>query len=225
MDLKPLFKPINPSKALSRSMEFLNKEIPHKNWFISGSVANTRIKDPGDIDVFFLTEQDYIAAHAALSALTSIYQYQDTLTPNAATFNTSRVHLPVQLIKKTFGTTEEVFNSFDINACKKAILPDGTRIQHVTANSIPQVVKPGAATFKRYFNYIDRLNLLSHRYVLGKEAIDKYIEDSTIVDCYYGNQKLQITVNKELFIAAEECKELRAYLYEQAQERAPELLI
>lgn len=213
------------SSEVFNIIALLNDTIPHKNWFISGSAANTKIKDPGDVDVFFLTEQDYVVAYNVLNSMTTTCEFSVGNTLNASTFVIGNSILPIQLIKKIFGSPDEVFDSFDINVCKKAVLPDGKHVQDITADFMPQITNPGGHTFTRYFKYIDRLGLQSYRYVLGKEAIDNYIEDTTPVHYYYCTEEVSTQLNKDLFSTAKNYLELRDYLYDQTQKRAPELLI
>ena len=197
----------------------LTKFIGHNRWFIAGSSANTAIKTPKDIDIFFYTKEDFEEAVNNI-AKQSTYAY---ITPNAHTYYS--MQKPVQLICKYFGTPEEVFDTFDLNVCKKAILPQNICISDPTSDQPLHIAKINYDTFSRFFKYVMYLGQKKDLPILGKSLVDKYISDSSIVEEYYDKKMRKAPVNQLMFTEMMKFYSLRDYVKEQALLHAPELLI
>jgi hypothetical protein len=219
--------PVRTIKTMDGIREYIHKLIGHDNWFISGSFANPLLLNPNDIDVFFNTKADYesAVAHVAMLYAANKDLVSDEVTTNAATFYLRQISLPVQFIRKSFGTVEEIFNGFDLNVCKKALLPDGTLVVHESSNQELRVESVSYDTFTRYFKYANRLYERKEITRLGKRLIDTFIGDGTMVEAYYFHHNILSMTNANMFKEVCHIDSLRTYAYEQARIHAPELLV
>lgn len=196
--------------------------IGHNNWFISGSFANSVVDEPSDIDIYFYTENDF---NRAVAHVNKHNKYQQYYSNNAVTFAHPNTGEIVQLIHKNFGYPLDIFKTFDLNVCKKAIRSDGTFIEANSAKEALHITDASSSTFHRYMKYLNRYNFSTGEIErMGKGIIDKYIADTSMVECYYGK-----TTNKPcnllMYQAFKKCAPLKQYLNEQALEHAPELLV
>lgn len=212
------------SITLSEVLDFLNRRIGHNRWYIAGSYANPKIISPNDIDIFFYHERDYEQArttfHNYLNSKSAMYS-----THNADSMYMEAICMPIQLIRRHFGPPSKVFQTFDLNVCKWAILPNGTRKVDPTARNGLTIERINCGTFSRYFKYVGRLNLADKIPELGKELIDTYMADDTLIEEYYQETTTKIPVNKALFDNVRNFHTLEDYALEQAAIHAPELLI
>lgn len=204
----------------------LQTTIPNKNWFISGSFASPDIRRPKDIDIFFYSEKDYQEAYDTFYTMQGD---KDTLwhnSVNAATFYIG-IPTPIQLIKKLFGTPEELFDTFDINICKRAILSGGTSVLDPSCNKDIRVDRVSPGTFSRYFKYLYYLDRQKDIPIKGEELINKFIGDSTVITTYYDEKEEKMATNQALFKACKGFHALKPYLWQEAKKKkhAPELLI
>lgn len=204
----------------------LKEAIGHDRWFIAGSYANTKVKRPSDIDVFFYSDAD---RDEAIKSVTTYVDdkngYRSFSTNDAETFSIPDINLKVQLIKRHTGTIAEVFDSFDLNVCKVGLRPDGTRPSAHNAHEDIKIEKINARTFQRYFKYMRYFGQDKKIQEHGKMLLDKYIADGTVLKDYYIGKEKIVAVNKSIFdIAVHNC-EIPDYAYEQARLYAPELLL
>lgn len=221
LDLTNLFlSGLTTSKYSPKEVVTLLKQyIGHQDWFISGSFANRRIKEPRDVDVYFLTQEALTVAKHALK------EFLSTSTRNADTIFLPEINIPIQLISRNTGRPAEVFRHFDLNVCKRALLPNGDYLRDPTANDPISIQNVNYDTFNRFLKYHYNLDEYRSLALNGKKVIDTYIEDCSILTGYYkSNEKTQIT-NKRMFEVFKEETPLRDYLLEQANKYAPELLI
>lgn len=201
-------------------IQALKSWIGHDNWFISGSFANKKVDSFNDIDVFFYTEEELLAAQKN-AGNTGVYK-----TTNAATVSkVPGIDVSVQLIKTRTGTPKEVFKGFDLNVCKKALLPNNTYVIDENSDNPIKICNVSSNTFKRYVNYHYKLNEYLFIQDRAKKVIDTYISDHTMLRLYYDNKEELMQTNVAMFNAfiVEDC--LQQYLIEQATMHAPELLV
>lgn len=214
-------------------LKFLNLSIPNKNWFIAGGSA-IKGENYNDIDVFFLNEEAYTQARDALTSepivhnnlVSAHYKASETETNNAYNLNYSGTD--IQLINRHFGTPEEIFETFDINVCKQAIMPNGRKVKHFTSYASPYIANVNYNTFRRYLKYLRRAGEGIDRKATLFSVIDKYIGDSSSTEEYYQGKKVSYVVNKKLFsdfYRFVESSSVKDYLKEKALEEAPELLL
>ena len=221
----------------SRVLSVLQNFIGHEGWFISGSYANPNIptRQISDVDVFFYDEECFNLAVAKIPTKPPIASMFNNRIPNthitnetscAVSLRLENIDFPVQFIKVNFGTPKEIFEGFDLNVCKWAILSNGKYTRHPDANGPLHVTKVNGATFTRFIKYIHKLQLYSSNNYLLKTLVDDYIEDDTIVVGYYEDDK-PTTVNAQLMQVLTDTELVwdKSYLVNQARERAPELLI
>ncbi len=226
---------------------YINSILKNTPYFISGSFANPHIAHFNDIDLFFYSENDYNTARSLLTAKApkklpffgakpDIY-VEEAFNAFNARIQIGGVGITVQLINKSFGTVQEIFDTFDLSICRHAILSNGDYIDG--AEGINQIItNVNYATFSRAIKYInyysDSYNGLEdfsskkyekHELESMRNIIDKYIEDTTIIDNYYGKQKAQASINKILFDSFSEIKAIYPYLQKAALDKASELLI
>jgi hypothetical protein len=214
-------------KAVPDVLEYFSKSIGHNNWFISGSYANSKITNASDIDVFFCTQADYDSAVLHITKLyaTDTDLVVDSVTSHSTTFYIRNISVPVQFIQKSFGTPDKIFDTFDLNVCKRALLPNGTKIVHKSADQELRVEKVNYNTFSRYFKYADRLYSKKEVTRLGKKLIDTFIHDLDLLESYYDRVKTSKLTNDTMFKEACYIDSLKSYAYEQAKIHAPELLV
>ena len=211
----------------------LKKVIGHDRWFISGSYAVQEVEYPNDVDVYFLDED---ALNIALDSLTNkesnIYKNPFFQFPYYETINSVNVYsihpkIPVQFVKKYTGSVEDILTDFDLNICKQVIYPDGTYYKHPSAVLPLQVIKPKAETFDRVYKYIERLQK-TFNVCDVKQIIDDNIDDSELLEHYYGLDELMCKPKNQWLFNAVMCfgsQEDMDYLRKQAEVHAPELLI
>ncbi len=204
---------------------YLSQLIGHDSWFIAGSFADKEIDFPSDIDIFFYTEEAFLDAVSNITKNSPLMMKDSNTTSNAISMYDEHLDYYVQLIKRNFGTTEEIFDKFDINVCKKAIKSDGTRKAHPSSHSPLRIDMVNAGTFRRYFKYAMRKGLKDEIPRLGKELVDMYIQNDTIVNDYYDEKDSSIPVNRAMFKAVCDFYTVKDYAHEQAAIHAPELLI
>ena len=134
-------------------LDFLNKTISHKNWFIAGSFA-INVNAASDCDIFFKTEEDFNQAVQDFK-LQRISVSFTTHASNTYKVMDAGASESVQLVKTRFGTVDEILDGFDLTCCMRAILPNGNRYQgslyHNHVNIIPE--NAGLDTIKRYDKY------------------------------------------------------------------------
>ena len=212
-------------RTIEKLLHTLRILIGHDNWCIAGSYAALQIKSPNDIDVFFHTEEDCVAGLASAYAVDPGAKDTEYETNNAVSMYFDSISLPVQFIRKHFGKAEEVIDTFDLNICKRAILPDGTSIACPSAYEELHISNVTASTFTRYFKYIGRLGKEKDIPTLGKTIIDTYIGDSTMVEDYYNENRPTLPTNLAMFETVCAFSTIKDYAYEQAAIHAPELLI
>lgn len=202
-------------------LQRLRHLIGHENWFISGSFANPVVDEPSDIDIYFHTEDDFNRAIVHLNDKKHHMYY----TNNAVTFAHPHTGEMIQLICKKFGYPLDIFETFDLNVCKKAIRSRGTFIEANSASSALHISMASSSTFHRYIKYMNRYGYTTGEVErMGKKVIDTYISDNSMIECYYGK-----TTNKPcnllMYQAFKKCTPLKQYLNEQALKHAPELLV
>lgn len=215
---------LNKTRHDKKILKRLSHYIGHDNWFISGSFANHKIKHPNDIDIFFYTEEDYKKTLVRITNdKVGLGGYVTYSTDNALTIydgdNT------IQFVHKNFGTPQEIFNTFDLNVCKVAVLPNGNVIKDPTANEDLQITQVNSQTFRRYFKYVNRLYGASKINEYGKWLIDNYIEDGSICSEYYLDELVNVPTNVILLNSVKEYDILNEYAFKQAVLKAPEILM
>lgn len=205
-------------------LNILGNLIGTTGWFISGSFANIQVGNPKDIDIFFTSKTAYDNAVNRMTSRDGVLVGIQVVTDNALTFYVENVG-DIQFIHKYFGTPREIFKTFDLNVCKKAIMPSGALLQDDTANSELHICNINGDTFNRYFKYAKRL--YSHHKImrLGKQLVDNYILDDTLVEYFYDNVTSIIPTNQLLLEATKHYPYIKHYALEQARLKAPELLL
>ena len=146
----------------------LLQSAPTREWYIAGGCIASS-EDFGDIDVFVDTDAAFQAMYAFLPTIfnkvfesTHAVTYFAQLTlPSSNGFsksNTIPYTRTIQLIKYIYPVHEQL-ERFDLNVCRKALLPDGTTYSHPTAD-LPLYVAGvlGYATPKRFIKYANRTN-------------------------------------------------------------------
>lgn len=211
----------------TETLAFLNDKLGSTGWFIAGSYAHPDIEYPSDVDVFFTTEAGFNSAETIIDTVVHNSKYNPApyVSPDATTYHIAQSAMRLQLIKKHFGTVDQILSGFDLNACKRAIMPNGTVITHPTADQSLHIAKVNAGTFKRYFKYINYLKLKNEIPERGRELIDKYIKDDRYIEEYYDGKDISTTVNKSLLKVVSQFHSLKPYAHQQALIHAPELLI
>ncbi len=207
------------SDMLCKLRQYLGSE----GWFISGSFANPRIKYYKDIDVYFYNKEKYKASIKRCMLIKTRGDYSTC----SSTFFGIIGSKPVQLIHMHFGTPEEIFESIDINVCKQAVLPDGTRIKHSTADDPIKIVKVSPNSFTRLRKYIYRYKL-SHRDATNilLECIDDHIHNDEVMFDYYTGKMSKYPINHHMYQMIKRTDSIVTdYFTEQALKHAPELLL
>lgn len=210
-------------QPISTVLDILKNVIGHSDWFIAGSYAIPKVKTPNDIDVFFLSPDKYPFSEEYLSANKDIFILN--ISENAVTLRIVGIEHIVQFVTCRTGTVEEIFSEFDLNICKRAILPNGKRVVDSTARKKLYISKCNIDTFNRYFKY---LNAYDNPKVLDRHAvklIDIYIGDTTILEEYYEDHHFIEATNKLLFDKIMSLHVARDYLLEQTKLISPEILL
>lgn len=210
------------SKKDEKIITHLQEVIPHKNWFVAGGYARAITDgDYNDVDIFFYDEESYKTAAAVLTKGEYVY-----VTPNADTIGYRDKSL--QLVHKHFGTPKEIFESFDLNVCKVAILSDGSKYTDPTANNSLTVVKPNADSFTRFLKYAKRIYTnRKDRIDCIKAVIDQFAGCNDILEDYYQGAKRTSAANYEMYKAFKVSiySEVQSYLEEKIALQSPELLL
>ena len=127
-------------------------------WFISGGSAVYH--NATDIDIYFTTEASFNAVNDLCA---SVYKHSHT-TDNAITYTTtsnlfgSTASKPIQLVKRQFVPIPLMLADFDLNVCRKAILPDG-RIFALPESNHPlqlDLANLRSNSAQRFIRYIER---------------------------------------------------------------------
>ena len=223
---KSLFGEKKP-KRLEEVLKTLKAVIGHEEWFIAGSYAHPKVKRPSDIDVFFYTKEGCIAGTDSAKSYVSDSDrsFATHSSEDADSFYITGADSVVQLIKRHTGTPQEVMSRFDLNVCKRAILSNGKKTTAPGALDNLKIDSLNHGTFKRYFKYVNYLGLKDSIDLRVNSLVDRYIEDSTIIEGYYDGKKLSAPTNQVLLEAIIKHKSNTTYVYDQARLRAPELLI
>jgi len=222
--MRSLFSDDDKKQSAQQAIEVIRRLIGDSGWFIAGSFADVGIKNPSDIDIFFHTEEAYNDAYSRIKAASDNVAMHVGATKNASTAYLKHVRLPIQLVKKHFGLPGKIFDTFDLNVCKKAITPQGRRINHPSSFEELKIVKINSGTFSRYFKYMGYKGV-TNKNIRAMELVDTYIANSTIVEDYYGNEKIVAPINKLMLTAVCTLTKMGTYAQEQAKIHAPELLI
>lgn len=197
-------------------------------WFISGSYANRKITSPNDIDVYF--ENDRIMLEVIERLKTESKHCNVYLTGESAlsiTVMPKGWDILIQFIKLT-GTVTEVLDRFDLNVCKKVLLPNGEYYEHPRSNLPLNIDTINYHTFSRFFKYLYRLNPDIHQeevLTLSKKLIDTFIDSNDLITGYYGGEHCKSTINEQLYNYFKEDTEIKPYLIESALKHSPGLLI
>lgn len=115
---------------------FLNTTLPHSNWYIAGSSASKEVYN--DIDIYFLTEEDFLSALESFKDLDNKIMCPLFSTSHAHTFmcdipnDMTKSSQTIQLVCKNFGTPSYITSKFDLNKSRKWVTPDGTTHEHST---------------------------------------------------------------------------------------------
>jgi len=213
------------------TLKKLKDLIPNENWFVSGSFANPNVENPNDIDIYFLSYGDFREAVYSFSYCAQwIFSRGSKNASEWTPQSGSPFALNVQLIRKVFGTPEEVFESFDLNLCKRAILPNGIRVVSPEATKNPYTLSNiSAGTYSRLIKYLKRNNPRVDAFQVLKRVVDQNIEDYSLVEEYYEDTGystgMTLPSNIIMYKTFSEVKVISSYLLEQTKLRVPELLI
>ena len=219
------------NRKITARLSLLRKIIGHTNWFISGSFANADVACLIDINIYFYTNKDYLSAHLNITDPT-IRPYLSKLSPNCFRYSEyaseSNVlnSLSIHFTNTIYGTPKEVFNSFDLNTCKKAITSEGSYIQDPSANNLITITQVHSTTFGRFMLYLKKTTgyTKEEKIAVGNLLIDKYIGDTTPIDCYYNENRSYLTCML-LYTVMREYPDFKKYLNKQAMLYIPELLL
>jgi hypothetical protein len=189
----------------SAVFDVISITMPHKNWFIAGGSAVSPVYS--DIDIFFTDQQSFDEALKSFFVLEAYPNKETQLqhmvtTDNATTFNI-RTILPngykcvfggsayantnIQLIKRIFGTPNEVINQFDINICQTAVLPSKRLVnpQDLTELTL-NPTNISTSTPKRIVKYLHRNQYLSINNLLP--VINQLIIDNPMLEPSYDDE-------------------------------------
>jgi hypothetical protein len=239
------FKKRQSTKVL-RSLKGL---IGHDEWFISGSFANDKANYFGDIDVYFYDQEGFDSAIAYATrpknpheghweesqsnATAHTFFYKKKVVPRLFEEGTEErlenIGLPVQLIARRKGTPEYVFEHFDMNVCKKAILSTGEHVIHHSADKPIRLERLHSESFNRFIKYISKLKQTKNITALAKPIIDDNIANSDVLEDAYSlvspsPESFRIA-NILMFDTFKHEPKIKDYLYKQAKLHAPELLL
>lgn len=102
-------------------IRFLDIYLSGHNGFIAGGVfknifQGVKIKD---IDIFFRNEMEFSSAHIYFKDNEDyIFSYEN---PNTVAFKNKKTNVRVELIRKSYGTPEEILTIFDFSITKFAV--------------------------------------------------------------------------------------------------------
>lgn len=127
------------------------------DWFIAGGSATTF--NSNDVDLYFTTEASYLAVQALF---TSLYR-EPFETPNALSYSIPKF-VQVQLIHRQFAPIPTILADFDLNVCRKAILPSGQLFTLPEANHplYLDLSNIRSNSISRYLKYLSRGFISSH---------------------------------------------------------------
>lgn len=156
-------------------------DIP--GWFIAGGAATSI--NSNDVDIYFTTETSYLAVQ---TLFTSLYR-EPFETPNALSYATPNFR-QVQLIHRQFSPIPEILADFDLNVCRKAILPSGQLFTLPESNHplYLDLTNIRSNSISRYLKYLSRGFISSHTQF---EALVHHLisTSDTIAPGYYdGNE-------------------------------------
>ena len=117
----------------------------------------------------------------------------------------------------------EVFKTFDINVCKKAITSKGLYLEDPSVYDKLTLLNASSNSFQRFFKYSYIYNKKDF-VTAGNLIIDKYINNTTPVACYYTETKYTAT-NLLLYNVFSKHGCFSKYMQEQAKIHTPEFLI
>lgn len=125
------------------------------NWFIAGGAAT--YSSPSDIDIFFTTEDSF----NAVNDLCSTSMQHVFTSDNAITYKTDASWpspIQIQLVKRQFVPISLILADFDLNVCRKAILPNGRLFSLPEANHPLQLdlANLRANSAQRFIRYLER---------------------------------------------------------------------
>ena len=127
-------------------------------WFIAGSSATCYPYN--DIDIYFESKEAFKQVYDVFISMTDKYYTTDLVNlidvQPKRLFGTKKTQIPFQLIRKYFGTPEEILSKFDINICRNAILPDKTYYQHPSSLDLMYIDNITASSAIRLHKYINR---------------------------------------------------------------------
>ena len=131
----------------------LLQSAPTREWYIAGGSVATP-NDFEDIDVFISTDAAFQLMFSFMSTtFEKVYE-----TSNAITYlyTAATKTITIQLIRYAYPVQEQL-ERFDLNVCRKALLPDGSIYSHPTS-SLPLYVAGviGYNTPQRFCKYLDR---------------------------------------------------------------------
>lgn len=219
------------NRKITARLTLLRKIIGHTNWFISGSFANADVACPLNINIYFYTNKDYLSAHLNITnptihppifMLSTDCFIHNGYAPESEVLNEVIIHFTSII----YGTPKEVFNSFDLNTCKKAITSEGSYIQDYSASNLITITQVHSNTFSRFMCYLKNTTSYTkeEKIAVGNLLIDKYIRDTTPIDCYY-NENISYLTCMLLYTVMREYPEFKKYLNKQAMFYIPELLL
>ena len=131
--------------------------LPIPGWFIAGGSAC--YESPTDIDLYFTSEASFLAVKAIFTSVGRLGFTSDNA--ESYTYSKPTVLLGVfsattkfQLIIRKFAPVLDILADFDLNVCRKAILPDRSYVSlpesnhplyldlnHIRANSSQRLIK------------------------------------------------------------------------------------
>lgn len=148
---------------VAATFSYLPAEIfPIPGWFIAGGAATC--SNPSDIDIYFTSSTAFERVNSIFAA-----QYDTPYTSeNAITYTTKRNtassrkltthgYKPIQLVIRQFAPIPTIIADFDLNICRRAILPNGTLFTLPEANyplylDIPNLRSNSAGRYIKYLN-------------------------------------------------------------------------
>jgi hypothetical protein len=235
-DIGSVFSRARKEEVITAVSE-LTKLIGKDGWFISGSFAHPDITDHRDVDIFFYTEEAFHKANTLLDIEINKTPPGGSLfdsfsnsysTENAISYNHLLKAAPnIQLIKCNFGTVADIFDTFDLNVCKKAILPDFSHITGKMSTAELYICKPSYDTFARVIKYAYRLYDYKEVTIILRKIINQYIDKDEIITGYYGGEIKSGPTNVCLYnsFRALTDQTIQTYLTFKTKKHAPELLI
>lgn len=224
--------------SYEKTINYFNDLFKGVPYFISGSYANPDLNHFNDIDIFFYSKEHHAKAKKILNDTNLVPYFTTTHCSDSTPLYIGNRYVIVQLVKKNFGTIQEIFNSFDLNVCKHVLLPTGKIVSDPSASKPLHITKPNSFTFKRLLKY---LNYQKNKkcdpahgtstYYEAEEIfylygiINTYISNSDLVENYYQEEQKQQTVNSVMYKTFSAFPQIKDYLDEQALKYSPELLL